>query len=76
MRDLLTIVSPEENMYPRESTATGQTKHSKHCQALFARRDLRCHRCCELGLKGAPRGSWHEKYFARKLGQQQRRFQW
>jgi hypothetical protein len=64
------------NMYPREVTLEGVTRHSRYCQALFARRDFKCHRCCEMILGAAPRGSWHREYFRKKLGQVQRRFLW
>ncbi len=60
-------------MYPRESTVNGVTRHSRHCQALFARRDWRCHRCCELELGALPRKGWQTDYFKLKLGQRQRR---
>jgi hypothetical protein len=63
-------------MYPREYTETGISKHSRHCKALFARRDFQCARCLELLHGSAPRGSWQEEYSARKLDWFQRSFIW
>jgi hypothetical protein len=60
-------------MYARETTADGLTKHSRHCQALFSRRDWKCHRCCELMIEAAPRDGWQHEYFSRKMGQVQRK---
>jgi hypothetical protein len=69
-------LDPETNMYRREVNRDGTTKHSRHCKATFGRRDWSCHRCCELMRGAAPRKGWQEDYFARKLGEVQRRFSW
>ena len=63
-------------MFPKQYNQDGSTKHSRYCDATFHRRDWRCHRCVELLRGAAPRGSWHENYFAKKLGEVQRRFVW
>lgn len=70
------LTAPDQQMYPRESNLDGTTRHSKHCQAHFARRDWRCHRCCELLLHAAPRKGWQREYFRRQLAQLQRRLPW
>jgi hypothetical protein len=62
-----------DGMFRQELNANGTTKHSRHCAATFGRRDWRCYRCVELMRGAAPRGSWHEDYFAKKLGEVQRR---
>jgi hypothetical protein len=61
-------------MYPAEFTAAGAAKHSHRCQSTFGRHDWNCHRCVELMLGAAPRNGWQHEYFARKLRQQQRSF--
>jgi formamidopyrimidine-DNA glycosylase len=65
-----------DTMYARELNANGTTKHSRHCQSTFGRRDWNCHRCVELILGAAPRDGWQHEYFARKLRQAQRSFSW
>jgi hypothetical protein len=60
-------------MYPLEVTLEGKTRHSRHCQAAFGRRDWRCARCCELMLGAAPRKGWQKPFFRRKLAEVQRR---
>lgn len=69
------LVDPDA-MYEPEFTAAGAAKHSRHCKALFARRDWNCHRCVELVLGAAPRDGWQHEYFARKLRKAQRSFNW
>ena len=71
-----TLTLDANGMFRREFNANGTTKHSRHCAATFGRRDFRCHRCVELLKGAAPRGSWHEDYFAKKLGERQRSFNW
>lgn len=71
MRDL---VDSNDAMYPQELNDDGTTKHSRHCRACFGRKDWNCHRCVELVLGAAPRNGWQHEYFARKLRQVQRSF--
>jgi hypothetical protein len=61
-------------MYPKAFTRSGRSRHSRRCTAAFGRHDYKCHRCVELMLGAAPRGSWHEDFYAKKLGQVQRSF--
>jgi hypothetical protein len=68
------LVNNNDQMYPKETTAEGVTKHSRRCQSTFGRRDWNCHRCVELLLGAAPRNGWQHEYFARKLRQVQRSF--
>jgi hypothetical protein len=69
----LPLTLAADRMYAHEHNADGTTKHSRHCLGGFGRRDWRCYRCVELMRGAAPRGSWHEDYFAKKLGEVQRR---
>lgn len=59
----------EPDIYPLELNQDGTTKHSRHCKAVFARRDWRCHRCMELMRGAAPRGGWQHRYFGPMLRQ-------
>jgi hypothetical protein len=63
-------------MYPRRVTSTGATRHARQCKSAFGRTDWQCHRCLELLQGAAPRDGFVADYAARKLGQQQRRFEW
>jgi hypothetical protein len=75
--DLIThLLEADDLLYPLEVNLDGSTKHSRHCQAMFARRDWKCRRCLELLGGSAPRNSWQAEYAARKLGEVQRRFPW
>jgi hypothetical protein len=71
-----------ETMYPREYTGAGISRHSRHCQGFFGRRDHRCARCLELLHGSAPRagfprsGPGQGSAKARKSSQLQRRFLW
>lgn len=67
------LFTDDDGMYMREANLDGTTKHSRHCQAAFGRRDWHCHRCCELMLGAAPRKGWQKKYFGAKLNEVQRR---
>lgn len=67
-----TVALSNEGMYPKSFTASGRSRHSSKCKACFGRHDSRCWRCLELQMGAAPRGSWHEDYFAKRLGQLQR----
>lgn len=69
-------LDPWVDMYPLEINHDGTTKHSRHCKAIFGRRDWSCHRCCELMKGSAPRKGWQHQFFARKLNQSQRRLPW
>jgi hypothetical protein len=71
---LLRDAGDADLMYPKELNGNGTTKHSKKCQATFDRKDWKCHRCVELILGAAPRNGWQHEYFARKLRQVQRSF--
>lgn len=62
----------DDVLYPLEVNLDGSTRHSRHCKALFARRDWQCRRCLELLRGSAPRESWQSEYAARKLGEVQR----
>lgn len=75
-RESLVTLDPGTGMYPLEINLAGTTKHSRHCKATFSRRDWSCHRCCELMKGSAPRKGWQQAFFARKLGQLQRRLPW
>lgn len=61
-----------DGMYPKAFNKALKPKHSPHCTATFAQRDLKCHRCVELMLGAAPRTSWHHEYYARRFHQLQR----
>lgn len=81
MRTLVSVAVPASSqdtnsaeMYPKAFTANGALRHARKCKAAFGRHDTRCHRCVELIRGAAPRGSWHEEYFARKVGELQRSF--
>jgi hypothetical protein len=71
-----TLLEADDLLYPPEANLDGTSKHSRHCKAMFARRDWQCRRCLELMKGAAPRGSWQAEYAARKLGQVQRSFAW
>jgi hypothetical protein len=68
------LLRDADPMYPPEFTVAGASKHSRRCQSTFGRRDWCCHRCVELILGAAPRDGWQHEYFARKLRQVQRSF--
>jgi hypothetical protein len=72
-RHPVTALDPEA-MYPKSFTKTGRSKHHHRCKACFGRHDPRCWRCLELLHGAAPRGSFHEEYYAKRLGQLQRSF--
>lgn len=62
-------------MYRPAYNRDGLLKHSTACRAAFGRFDRACPRCVQL-LKGAPaRTSWQPRYYAKKLAESQRTFQ-
>lgn len=63
-------------MYMQEVHKNGTTKHSRHCTGGFGRRDMKCHRCCELARGAKPRQGWQRKYFTMRQREHQRMFQW
>lgn len=63
-----------EGMYPKAFNRNGRSKHSHQCTAAFGHHDSRCYRCLELLHGAAPRGSFHDDYYAKRLGQLQRSF--
>lgn len=61
-------------MYSKSFTKSGRSKHHRSCKGCFGRHDPQCWRCLELLHGAAPRDSFHEDYYAKRLGQFQRSF--